>query len=85
MTAAYSAFPNKGIRMTPHLIRKVYNRDGSLLGEYDGASSKVTSEYVALTMVQMMRGVTAGGGTAAGDRRRAHLHVQDPEGHPVHA
>jgi penicillin-binding protein 1A len=31
MTAAYSSFPNKGIRMTPHLIRKVYNRDGSLL------------------------------------------------------
>ena len=65
MTAAYSSFPNKGIRMAPHLIRKVYNRDGSLLEEADGASSKVTSEYVALTMVQMMRGVTAGGGTAA--------------------
>lgn len=65
MTAAYSSFPNKGIRMAPHLIRKVYNRDGSLLEEYDGASSKVTSEYVALTMVQMMRGVTSGGGTAA--------------------
>lgn len=65
MTAAYSSFPNKGIRMTPHLIRKVYNRDGSLLEEYDGASSKVTSEYVALTMVDLMRGVCSGGGTAA--------------------
>jgi penicillin-binding protein 1A len=65
MVAAYSSFPNKGIRMTPHLIRKVYNRDGSILEEYDGASSKVTSEYVALTMVEMMRGVTSGGGTAA--------------------
>lgn len=65
MTAAYSSFPNKGIRMTPHLIRKVYNRDGSLLEEYDGGSSKVTSEYVALTMVEMMRAVCSGGGTAA--------------------
>ena len=65
MTAAYSSFPNKGIRMVPHLIRKVYNRDGSLLEQYENQSSKVTSEYVALTMVQMMRGVTAGGGTAA--------------------
>jgi penicillin-binding protein 1A len=64
MTAAYSAFPNKGIRMAPHLIRKVYNRDGSLLEEFDGASTKVTSEYAALTMVQMMRGVVQGGGTA---------------------
>ena len=52
--------------MQPHLIRKVYNRDGSLLEEYEEPSSKVTSEYVALTMVEMMRGVSAGGGTAPG-------------------
>jgi len=66
MVSAYSAFPNKGIRMQPHLIRKVYSRDGTQLEEYEGASSKVTSEYAALTMVDMMRGVTAGGGTAPG-------------------
>ncbi|MFN2501843.1 MAG: PBP1A family penicillin-binding protein [Pyrinomonadaceae bacterium] len=72
MTAAYSAFPNKGIRVTPHLIRKVYNRDGSLLEEFDGSSSKVTSEYVALTMVEMMRGVVSGGGTAAGANASGH-------------
>lgn len=64
MVAAYSAFPNKGIRMQPHLIRKVYNRDGTLLEQFEGQSSKVTSEYVALTMVEMMRGVVQGGGTA---------------------
>ena len=66
MTAAYSAFPNKGIRVQPHLIRKVFSRDGTLLEEFDGTSSRVTSEYVALTMVDLMRAVTAGGGTAAG-------------------
>ena len=66
MVSAYSAFPNKGVRVHPHLIRKVYSRDGSLLEEWDGASSKVTSEYAALTMVEMMRGVTSGGGTAPG-------------------
>ncbi|MBX3292000.1 MAG: PBP1A family penicillin-binding protein [Acidobacteria bacterium] len=64
MVAAYSAFPNKGIRMTPHLIRKVYNRDGSLLEDNEGQSTKVMNEYVALTMAQMMRGVVQGGGTA---------------------
>jgi penicillin-binding protein 1A len=72
MTAAYSVFPNKGIRMQPHLIRKVFNRDGSLLEEYDGASTKVTNEYVALTMVQMMRGVVQGGGTASGASAAGH-------------
>ncbi len=66
MTSAYSSFPNKGIRVSPHLIRKVYSRDGTLLEEWKNTTSKVTSEYVALTMVDMMRGVTAGGGTAAG-------------------
>jgi len=66
MTSAYSAFPNKGMRVQPHLIRKVYSRDGSLLEEFDGNTSRVTSEYAALTMVDMMRGVTGPGGTAAG-------------------
>lgn len=66
MTSAYSSFPNKGIRMTPHMIRKVYSRDGTLLESWDNSSSKVTSEYVALTMVDMMRGVTGPGGTAPG-------------------
>jgi penicillin-binding protein 1A len=65
MVSAYSTFPNKGVRIQPHLIRKVYARDGSLLEEWQKTSSKVTSEYVALTMVEMMRAVCQGGGTAA--------------------
>ena len=66
MVSAYSVFPNKGVRVQPHLIRKVLNRDGSLLEEWKETTSKVTSEYVALTMVEMMQGVTRPGGTAPG-------------------
>jgi penicillin-binding protein 1A len=66
MTAAYSSFPNKGVRVEPHLIRKVYSRDGTLLEEFKGTTSRVTSEYVAGTMVDMLQGVTRGGGTAPG-------------------
>lgn len=72
MVSAYSTFPNKGIRIQPHLIRKVMSRDGSLLEEWDKKSFKVTSEYVALTMVEMMRGVTSGGGTAPGANASGH-------------
>ncbi|MBA2378006.1 MAG: PBP1A family penicillin-binding protein [Blastocatellia bacterium] len=72
MVAAYGAFPNKGVRMQPHLIRKVYSRDGTLLEEWDGSSSKVMSEYVALTMVDMMRGVVQGGGTATNASASGH-------------
>lgn len=66
MTSAYSTFPNKGLRVEPHLIRKVMSRDGSLLEEWKGTTSRVTSEYVAGTMVEMMRKVTSAGGTAPG-------------------
>lgn len=72
MVSAYSVFPNKGIRVQPHLIRKVMSRDGSLLEEWDNKTFKVTSEYVALTMVEMMRGVTSGGGTAGGASAGGH-------------
>jgi penicillin-binding protein 1A len=66
MVSAYSAFPNKGIRVEPHLIRRVLDRDGAVLEEWEKTTYKVTSEYVALTMVSMMRGVVeAGTATAA--------------------
>jgi penicillin-binding protein 1A len=66
MVSAYSAFPNKGIRVEPHLIRKVLDRDGALLEEWERTTHKVMNEYVALTMVSMMRGVVeAGTATAA--------------------
>jgi penicillin-binding protein 1A len=65
MVSAYSAFPNKGVRVEPHMIRKVIDRDGAVLEEWEKTTYKVTNEYVALTMVQMMRGVTGPGGTAA--------------------
>jgi penicillin-binding protein 1A len=64
MVSAYSTFPNKGVRNEKHLIRRVLDRDGNTLEEWEKTTFKVVSEYVALTMVQMMRGVTAPGGTA---------------------
>jgi penicillin-binding protein 1A len=66
MVSAYSVFPNKGIRVEPHLIRRVLDRDGATLEEWEKTTYKVVNEYVALTMVSMMRGVVqAGTATAA--------------------
>ncbi len=65
MVSAYSAFPNKGVRVEPHLIRRVMDRDGNVLEEWEKTTYKVTNEYVALTMVSMMRGVIDAG-TATG-------------------
>jgi penicillin-binding protein 1A len=61
MVSAYSAFPNKGIRVEPHMIRRVLDRDGAVMEEWEKTTYKVVSEYVALTMVSMMRGVITGG------------------------
>src|ERR1043166_3504702 len=65
MVSAYSAFPNKGIRVEPHMIRKVLDRDGATLEEWEKTTYKVMNEYVALTMVSMMRGVVQGGTASA--------------------
>jgi penicillin-binding protein 1A len=65
MVSAYSAFPNKGVRVEPHLVRRVLDREGNVLEEWEKTTYKVTSEYVALTMVDMMRGVVEFG-TATG-------------------
>jgi penicillin-binding protein 1A len=65
MVSAYSAFPNKGIRVEPHLIRRVLDRDGAILEEWEPRTHKVMNEYVALTMVSMMRGVVESGTATA--------------------
>ncbi len=65
MVSAYSAFPNKGIRVEPHMIRSVLDRDGAVLEEWEKTTYKVMNEYVALTMVSMMRGVVQGGTATA--------------------
>jgi penicillin-binding protein 1A len=65
MVSAYSAFPNKGIRVGPHMIRRVLDRDGAALEEWEKTTYKVVNEYVALTMVSMMRGVVQFGTAAA--------------------
>src|SRR5688500_16784538 len=65
MVSAYSAFPNRGVRVEPHLIRRVLDRDGAILEEWERRTHKVMNEYVALTMVSMMRGVVTGGTATA--------------------
>ncbi|PWT94232.1 MAG: penicillin-binding protein, partial [Blastocatellia bacterium] len=65
MVSAYSSFPNKGIRVEPHMIRRVLDRDGAVLEEWERTTYKVVNEYVALTMVSMMRGVVQFGTAAA--------------------
>jgi penicillin-binding protein 1A len=63
--ASYSVFPNDGIRVAPHLIRKVSNADGIALWEDRPAVSQVIDQETARTMMTLLQAVTAHGTGAA--------------------
>ncbi|HVF92471.1 MAG TPA: PBP1A family penicillin-binding protein [Blastocatellia bacterium] len=65
MVSAYSAFSNYGVRVQPHLIRRVTDSDGNTLQELKPQTFKVISPYVAAQMQDMMRGVVTGGTATA--------------------
>jgi penicillin-binding protein 1A len=64
--AAYSAFPNDGIRIAPRLVRKVTNADGVTLQDAPPQVSEATSSKTARIMLQFLQQVIRGGtGSAA--------------------
>ena len=66
--AAYSVFPNDGIRVSPRLVRRVTDADGIPLALEEpgvGGASAAISPKTARTMVRLLRAVTAPGGTGA--------------------
>ncbi len=63
--ASYAVFPNDGVRVAPHLIRKVSNADGITLWQETPAVDDVLDQQTARTMMTLLRGVTAHGTGAA--------------------
>jgi penicillin-binding protein 1A len=62
---AYSSFPNDGVRVTPHLLRRVTSSDGVSLYEDHAEVNESTSAKAARTMLMLMQQVTASGTAAA--------------------
>ncbi len=63
--AAYSSFPNDGIRLTPHLIRRVTNADDETLYHAPPDVHVSTDQKSARMMMQMLEAVVKSGGTAS--------------------
>jgi penicillin-binding protein 1A len=63
--ASYSVFPNDGIRVTPHMVRRVSNADGITLWEDRPEATQVIDQQTARTMTTLLRGVTQHGTGAA--------------------
>jgi penicillin-binding protein 1A len=62
---AYSVFPNDGIRIEPHTIRKVVRADGLQMEEPRPQVNEVISVETARTMMQFLQAVTQHGTGAA--------------------
>jgi len=64
-TAAFTAFPNDGVRVAPRMIRKVEDYDGRVLEEDYPEVKDVVSARTARIMVDMLREVVLHGTGAA--------------------
>jgi penicillin-binding protein 1A len=60
-TAAYSTFPNDGVRLSPHSIRKVTDYDGHVLEQNFADVRDVLSAHSARVMVELLQGVVRNG------------------------
>ena len=64
MTSAYSVFPNQGVRVEPHFIVRVRDREGNVLEEAKPEVRNVMKPETSFVMTWLLKGVTEEG-TAA--------------------
>ncbi len=60
-TAAYTVFPNDGVRLSPHFIHKVTDYDGHVMEQDYADVRDVLSAHSARVMVEMLQGVVRNG------------------------
>ncbi|MBQ9284679.1 MAG: transglycosylase domain-containing protein [Bacteroidaceae bacterium] len=77
MVSAYTAFPNKGIRLSPMYVTRIEDADGNVLAEFAPRMNEVISEESASKMIVLMRGVVDGG---TGQRMRSRYGITAPMG-----
>ena len=61
LTTAYSIFPNQGVRVEPHFIRYVADRDGTMREEAKPKVIEVLRADIAYLMTYLLEGVTESG------------------------
>jgi penicillin-binding protein 1A len=61
MTSAYSAFVNRGVRMTPYGVVSITDRDGNLLEEHRPEPHEAIRADTAFVMTNLLRGVVQRG------------------------
>jgi penicillin-binding protein 1A len=68
VTSAYSAFPNQGIRLQPHQVMSVIDREGNVLEESRPVPRDAIRADTAFVMTNLLRGVVQRGTAAAANK-----------------
>ena len=77
MVDAYTAFPNKGIRVEPLYVTRIEDANGNVIGTFSPQMHEIFSETTAYKMIYMMRAVVDGG---TGGRIRSRYGLTMPMG-----
>nr|WP_245544431.1 transglycosylase domain-containing protein [Paludibacter propionicigenes] len=77
MVDAYTAFPNKGIRVEPLYVTRIEDANGNVIGKFTPQMHEIFSETTAYKMIYMMRAVVDGG---TGQRIRSKYGLNMPMG-----
>ncbi len=61
MVSAYSTFANKGLRVSPMMLMRIEDKNGTVLEDFIPETKEVLSEESAYVILNLMEGVTQGG------------------------
>ena len=64
MTSAYATFANKGLRVSPMIITRIEDKNGTVLEEFTPSTKEVLSEESAYVIMDLLKGVTQSGSGA---------------------
>ena len=61
MVGAYATFANKGLRVSPMMITRIEDKNGTILEDFVPETKEVLSEESAYVVLDLLKGVTTGG------------------------
>ncbi|MGY0426946.1 MAG: transglycosylase domain-containing protein, partial [Polaribacter sp.] len=61
MVSAYATFANKGLHITPMIITRIEDKNGTVLEEFTPKTKEVLSEESAYVVLDLLKGVTQSG------------------------
>lgn len=61
MVSAYSTFANRGLRVSPMIITRIEDKNGTVLEEFTPKTQEVLNEEAAYVVIDLLKGVTQSG------------------------